>query len=79
MGGVDYVRAYSSNLGTVLWDYNDITILASPGRMAVRANGNVLITDTVFNHIVELTSAGSFLRIIGGAHLATPGSLLVVP
>jgi hypothetical protein len=78
-GTTDAVRAYSANLGTVVWTFSNTSVLSTPGRVAVRANGNVLVTDTVLNHIVEISSTGAFVRIIGGGVLATPGYLEVIP
>lgn len=78
-GTTDAVRAYSANLGTVLWDYSNTTVLSTPGKMAVRANGNILVTDTAMNHIVEISSTGAFVRIIAGSSISTPGYIEVIP
>lgn len=78
-GTTDTVRAYSANLGTILWDYSNTTVLSTPGKMAVRANGNILVTDTALNHIVELSSTGAFIRLIAGSALSTPGYIEVIP
>jgi hypothetical protein len=77
-GGTDAVRAYNSTLSTVLWTFTDTNVLTTPGKLAVKPNGNVLITDTAFNHIVELTSSGALIRTIGGSVLATPNNIIVV-
>jgi hypothetical protein len=79
-GATDAVRAYTSNaMTTVDWTFQDTNYLTSPGKVAVRPNGNILVTDTVLNHIVEISPDGAFIRLIGGAVLATPLNILVVP
>jgi hypothetical protein len=78
-GATDAVRAYTSNLSTPVWTFADANVLTTPGKLAVRANGNILITDTGFNHIVELNSTGGLVRVIGGTVLAGPNNILVVP
>lgn len=78
-GTTDAVRAYSANLGTIAWTYTDTNILSTPGKLAIRANGNVLITDTGYDHIVELDSNGGFVRTIGGSVLSDPNNIVVIP
>ncbi len=78
-GGTDAVRAYNSTLTTVLWTYNNAAHLTTPGKLSKRANGNILVTDTGFNHIVELDPNGVFVRVIGGSVLATPSNIVVIP
>ncbi len=75
----DAVRAYDSPMATVLWTYINTAHLTTPAKLAVRANGNILVVDSGFNHIVELDPNGVFVRIIGGAVLSSPVSILVVP
>ena len=78
-GATDHIRAYNSTLTTIAWTFNDANVLATPGKIAFRENGNILITDTGMNHIVELNSSGGFVRTIGGSVLTTPVSIVVVP
>lgn len=78
-GGTDAVRAFNSTMTTVLWTYVNTANLTTPGKLSIRANGNILVTDSGFNHIVELDSNGLFVQVIGGAVLSAPGSILVVP
>lgn len=78
-GTNDAVRAYSSNLSTVLWTFTDTNVLSTPAKLAIRANGNVLITDTGYDHIVELDSNGAFVRTIGGSVLSDPNNIVVIP
>jgi hypothetical protein len=78
-GATDAVRAYTSSLSAPVWTFADTNILTTPGKLAVKANGNILITDTAFNHIVELNSTGGLVRVIGGTVLAGPNNILVVP
>lgn len=78
-GTTDAVRAYSANLSTVVWTFTDTNVLATPGKLAIRANGNVLITDTGYDHLVELDSNGGFVRVIGGSVLSDPNNIVVIP
>lgn len=78
-GGTDAVRVYNSSLSTVIWTFTDTNVLTTPGKLAVRSNGNILITDTGFDHIVELSPEGSLVRVIGGAVLSDPSNIVVVP
>ena len=79
-GATDYVRVYSSAaMTTVVWDFINQNVLTSPGKLAVRENGNILVTDTGLNQIVEISSAGAFVQVIGGSVLSVPNSILVVP
>lgn len=78
-GATDHIRAYNSTLATIAWTFNDANVLANPGKIAFRENGNILITDISFNHIVELNSSGGFVRTIGGSVLTAPVSIVVVP
>lgn len=75
----DAVRMYNSALTTTLWTYQDTNLLTTPGKVTVRSNGNVLVSDTGFHHIIELSPTGTFLRTIGGAVLSTPTHILAVP
>lgn len=77
-GATDYVRAYNSTLTTVLWTFSDTNVLTTPGKLAITPSGSILITDTGFNHIVEISDQGSFVRTLGGAVLATPNNIVVV-
>lgn len=77
-GGTDAVRAYDSTLSTVLWTFTDTQVLTTPGKLAVRSNGNILVTDTGFHHIVEIDSNGALVRVIGGSTLNNPNNIVVV-
>lgn len=78
-GATDAVRVYNSTMTTTVWTFTDTNILTTPGKLALRSNGNILVTDTGFNHIVEISPSGALVRVIGGAVLATPNNILVVP
>lgn len=80
-GTTDSVIIYNSNLSTALFTYSDLAILSTPGGIAQKANGNILITDRVLNYIVEITSTGTYVgRIgLGSGLLNTPEYVLVYP
>ncbi len=79
-GATDAVRVYtSSTMATVAWTFTDTNVLTTPGKLAIRPNGNILVVDQALNHIVELTPDGAFVDLLGGAVLATPLNLIVVP
>lgn len=77
-GGTDAVRAYSSNLSTVLWTYTDTNTLRTPGKLALKANGNILVTDTNYDHILELNPQGGLVSILGGSVLSDPSNIIVI-
>lgn len=78
-GTTDTVRIYSSDLTTTVASYSDVSLLSTPGSIAQRSNGNLLIVDRVLHYIVEITSAGTFVNVIGDGVLNTPEHILVVP
>ncbi len=85
-GTTDTIRKYSSNLGAVTWSYSSLSVLSTPSGIAVRANGNVLALDSVFNHVVEIsfdgtTATGNIIRGSGvdiDNMLSTPQFIYVV-
>lgn len=86
LGTTDTIRKYSAaDLSATAWSFSNIPSLAAPSALAIRANGNILVTDSVFNYVVELSSSGSLLGVLQGADvdidnmLATPNSIIVVP
>lgn len=78
-GATDAVRVYNSTMATIAWTFTDTNVLTTPGKIAIRANGNILITDTGFNHIVEISSTGALVQVIGGTVLSIPNNIVVVP
>jgi hypothetical protein len=78
-GGTDAVRVYDSSLTTTEWTFTNTNVLTTPGKLALTESGNILVVDTAFQHIVEISSSGSLVRVIGGSVLSTPGSLVVIP
>jgi len=78
-GATDAVRVYDSAMSAPIWTFIDTNVLTTPGKLAIRANGNILVTDTGFHHIVEISSTGALVQVIGGAVLSTPNNIVVVP
>ncbi len=78
-GASDGVRQYSSDLSTVDWNFINTTVLSTSTKVAIRANGNILVPDSAFNHIVEIDSNGLLVGTFANSILATPGSIVVVP
>lgn len=77
-GSTDAVRAYSSNLATVLWTYTDTNLLRTPGNLALKSNGHILMSDTNYDHILELNSQGGLVSILGGSVLSDPSNIIVI-
>lgn len=77
-GATDAVRAYNSTMTTTLWTFTDTNIFTTPGKMALRENGNILVTDTGFHHIVEIDTNGALVQVIGGTVLNNPAHIAVV-
>lgn len=78
-GTADAVRCYTSNLATTVWTFSDQNVLQTPGKLALRSNGNLLVTDTFFDHIVEISPTGGLVRVIAGNVLSDPVSIVVIP
>ncbi|MBX2994273.1 MAG: hypothetical protein KF681_05615 [Bdellovibrionaceae bacterium] len=68
-GTTDTVRKYSTDLTTAVWSYSDLGVLSTPGPMAIRADGRVLVADTAFNHIVEIAADGSSGAVLQGGDI----------
>ncbi len=77
-GATDAIRAYNSTLATVAWTFTDTNVLTTPGKITLRPNGNILVSDTGFHHIVEIDTNGALVRVIGGAVLNNPLHITVV-
>lgn len=78
-GGTDAVRAYSSDLSTVIWTFTDTNVLRTPGKLAVKPDGNILATDTYYDHVLELNPLGGLEQILSGSVLSDPSNIIVVP
>jgi hypothetical protein len=78
-GTTDGVRLFNSTLTTGTWNFIDTNVFVTPTKIAFKSNGNMLVLDTTFNHIVEISSTGSLVRTFGSDFLATPLAILVVP
>ncbi len=77
-GTTDTVQIRSANLASVVATYSNTTALGNPRGIAQAANGNLLIVDNTANHIVEITTAGVFVRTLGEV-VNNPVGILVVP
>jgi hypothetical protein len=78
-GTTDTVKVYSSDLVTEIASYSNISLLSSPGGIAEKSNGNLLVVDRLNHYIVELEADGSYVGILGDGVLNTPEFLIVVP
>lgn len=78
-GTTDSVVFYSGDLVSAVATYSDISKLATPGGIGERANGNVLVVDRAFHHVVEISGAGAFVRTFGNGYLNVPENILVIP
>ncbi len=78
-GTTDTIRTVTAAMTGIATIYSDLAVLASPRTMARASNGNILVVDSAFNQIVEITSTGSFVRTLGGGLLGTPNALFSVP
>jgi len=78
-GTTDTIQILSADLSTVIASYSDTGQLGSPSGLAQAKNGNILIGDAIFHHIVEITQSGNFVKTLAGALINTPRDLLVIP
>jgi hypothetical protein len=78
-GTTDTLAIYSSDLATTIATYSNISILSSPGGIAERDNGNLLIVDRLLHFIIEVEADGTYVGILGDGVLNTPEFITVVP
>lgn len=78
-GTTDTVRIYPAGLGTHEVTFSNTSVLSTPGGIAERSNGNLLVLDRLLNWIVEIDSAGNLVGTLGDGVLSTPEFILVVP
>lgn len=78
-GTTDTVAIYNrTNFATPLYTYSDTSILGSPKWIEIASNGNILVSDTVFNLLVELNPQMQFVRTIGEGYFSTPVQFLAL-
>lgn len=78
-GTTDTIRTVSASMTGIATIYSDLAVLASPRTLTQALNGNILIVDSVYNQIVEITTSGSFVRTLGGSLIGTPNAVFSVP
>lgn len=78
-GTTDAIRVGPSTLASSAQVYSDLAVLGSPRNLTQTLNGNLLTVDSVFNQIVEVTKAGTYVRTLGGSLLGTPNAVFSVP
>jgi len=84
-GTTDTLRKLDPVTLATTWSYSNLTHLSTPTGLAVRANGNVLALDSVFNHVVEISAAGTLVGILEGSDvdiddmLSSPQFIYVIP
>lgn len=78
-GTTDTVSIYNPTLSSTVATFSDLAFLSTPGEVAQRGNGNLLILDRLLNYIVEIGEDGTFIRTLGGALLSTPEFIEVIP
>lgn len=79
-GTTDTVAIYDSLLGSTSATYNDTAYVPSPRGLAQLANGNIIVSDASYHHLVEIDpDTGDFVGIFSGYSLSTPNQLYVIP
>lgn len=64
---------------TIASVYSDLGVLASPKSISQTLNGNILVADSGFNYIVEISPTGSFVRNLASGLVGTPNAVLSIP
>ena len=79
-GTTDTVSIYNSTLASTSATYNDTSYVPSPRGLAQLANGNIIVSDASYHHIVEIDpSDGSYVGIFSSYALSSPNQLYVIP
>ena len=78
--GLDQIMSVAGDLsGTNLELYLDQGVLTSPKSLSQSLNGNILVVDSGFNYILEITTTGLFVRTLGDSVLSAPNAVFSVP
>ncbi|WP_127714253.1 hypothetical protein [Halobacteriovorax sp. HLS] len=79
-GSTDTVSIYNSSLSSASATYNDTTTVPSPRGVAQLANGNLIVADATYHHIIEINPAdGSFVGTFSSYGLSSPNQIYVIP
>ena len=78
-GTTDTIRTVSAAMTGIATIYSDLAVLAAPRTLSQTLNGNILVVDSGYNQIVEITSTGTFVRTLGGSIIGTPNAVFSVP
>ncbi|ATH08520.1 hypothetical protein BIY24_11335 [Halobacteriovorax marinus] len=79
-GSTDTISFYDSGLTTLGYSYNDTSLLPSPRGVAQLANGNIVVADATYHHLVEIDAgSGDFVGILASSGLSTPNQIVVIP
>ncbi len=78
-GSTDTVQIRSPDLSSVVASYSNISILGDPEGIAQDNEGNLLVTDGTFHHIVVVNPSGNLVTVKGNSVLNWARSLFVVP
>lgn len=76
----DRIEIYAADLtGSALMSYSDNTNIANPTGLAQRANGNLIVSDTTFHHLIEISLSGQLVGILSDSVTQSPIQILVIP
>lgn len=78
-GTTDTIRTVSAAMTGIATIFSDLAVLAAPRTLSQTLNGNILVVDSGYNQIVEITSTGTFVRTLGGSIIGTPNAVFSVP
>lgn len=78
-GTTDTISTCTGAMTGVAALYSDIAVLGAPRTLTQTLNGNLIIPDSTFNQLVEITTSGTFVRTLGGTLLGTPTAAFSVP
>lgn len=78
-GTTDTVQILSPDLSTVLATYSDISKMPLPSSIAELQNGNLVISDLTYNHLIEITKTGQFVQFLASPYMNQTQTVFVVP
>jgi hypothetical protein len=79
-GTTDTVTFYNGSLAATGTTYRDASYSPSPRGLAQLANGNVIVADATYHHLVEIDpSDGSFVGVFSNYSLSSPTQIVVIP